>query len=66
MKKVKKSRIQCVCVFLPVYKMCVLVFEFRLEVTVGQAVAFQLCHLLLQITDLRETARLLTHPTTHV
>lgn len=53
-------------VFLPVYKLCVLLFEFRLEVTVGQIVAFQLCHLLLQITDLRETNRLLAQSTTHV
>lgn len=44
--------------FLPVHKLCVLLFEFRLEVTVGQTVTFQLCHLLLQITDLRETTRL--------
>lgn len=56
----------CVCVcFLPVDKLCIFVFEFRLEVTVGQTVAFQLCHLLLQITDLRETTGLLTRPTRH-
>lgn len=44
----------------------VVVLEFRLEVVVGEAVAFQLGHLLLQIADLlreggRETKLLLAH-----
>lgn len=39
--------------FLPVYKLCVFLFELRLQVAVGQTVALQLCHLLLQVADLR-------------
>lgn len=35
----------------------VLVLEFRLEVVVGEAVAFQLVHLLLQIADLLRDGR---------
>lgn len=54
MMKNKEGFSVCVCIFLPVNKLCVLLFEFRLEVAVGQTVTFQLCHLLLQITDLRE------------
>lgn len=40
-------------VLLPVYQVCVLLFELGFKVTVGQTVTFQLWDFLLQITDLK-------------